>query len=639
MNDLIQNHFPIHINFNNTEVIIYISQINNHLFMNTNSILSDINRWKRIKSVSDLILDVNNKYYDFKSVLSIKNKGTWIIYDLFESFGNYYGSINNLTGFGTYLKNHIKQIIGNHDPNSDPCFTSFTYNNKRHILRANRHTDFINLTDILSIYDKDIRTWKKTKDYNEYVGAHPSHITSDNSSVDEFGMRTSYGHPNIARKLLEYLHKNNNDKVFYDNILEFINQDVAEEEIVEIQIEDEIIEEDEVVEEVMEEKYSVIPEKLEIIAHSTVYNNPVNKLNISNLKPEDFEGCRMTPDGKFSVYDVISKFKACSPAKATQTYVRLKSDEVTNCDFMDSYQFLRSDGKKGKPTPVCTFSELLTILSQLPGEQAKILRREQAEITTRAIAGDSNLREFVEERERTVPQETRDVLMTGLEKGQCTIKDVHEFYDKMRSDTKYRVSIDLSQYNNKDILYIGIFRPSEEYLRENIDVLKLEHCFFYKFGVSKEVISRSGVHVADKDFTDYTVIKVFEYHNSFGKSSAETRLKTILTNMNLRVKYCGKDEIFVSTLDDLDIIFEQMKIHNETMNGVFEAPFADKLELEKIKMGIQKEIDLAMIQKEIEIEKLNKEKEVEKEKILRFAELFEKGKLTFEQFGKMMQTV
>ena len=371
--------------------------------------------------------------------------------------------------------------------------------------------------------------------------------------------------------------------------------------------------------------------------------NPVDKLNIANLREEQFEeDCRITPDKKISVYDAIVKFKKlcgkkCEINTAIKIFERLENNRMTNCHSMDLYQFPKSNGRKGQSIPVCTFSELLPILSQLPGEEAKILIREQAEITTRAIAGDRYLKEFVEGREKTVSEEVKDVLMQGLERKPHTVEDVHKFYDNMRNNPKYRISIDLSKCNNKDILYIGIFRPIQEYLENNINNEILKDRFFCKFGVSGEVIERSGNHLSDDNFIDYTVIKNFTYHNSFGRSSAEGRIKTILKNMNLKINYCGKKEVFVCNEDELDEVYEHMESHNMEMNEYFEEPFTRKFELEKIKIQNQKEIEIQKIQsenrKEIETERILSENgnDLKMKKIQHFTDLFERGKITFEQ--------
>ena len=383
--------------------------------------------------------------------------------------------------------------------------------------------------------------------------------------------------------------------------------------------------------------------------------NPVDKLNIANLSEENFKiGCRITPDNKISIYDAIKKVKGCSDREARTAYDRLSKSNLVGDHFdpqlnlHNKYRFVRDNKALGPPIPVCTFSELMPILSQLPGEEAKILRKEQAEITTRAIAGDSDLKEFVERREKTVPEEVKDVLLAGLERRPHTIEDVHKFYDNMRNNPKYKVSIDLSRFGNKDILYIGIFRPIQEYLDKNISNEILRGRFFCKFGVSGEVIERSGSHLLDDNFIDYTVIKNFIYYNSFGRSSAESRIKTVLKNMRLKIDYCGKKEVFVCNEEELDEVSGYMESHNMEMNEQFEEPFKREFELEKIKLQNQKEIEIQKIQsenqKEIEIQKIQSEnqKEIETERILcekdlkmkkiqHFTDMFERGKITFEQ--------
>jgi hypothetical protein len=238
------------------------------------------------------------------------------------------------------------------------------------------------------------------------------------------------------------------------------------------------------------------------------------------------------------------------------------------------------------------------------------------------------LREFVEEREKTVPQETREILMTGLEQRPYTVEDVHKFYDDMRENPKYKISIDLSRSNNKDILYVALFRPSQEYLEENIDNEMLKDRFFCKFGVSGEVIERSEKHLNDDAFTDYTVLKNFTYHNSSGRSLAELRIKTILKNMNLRIDYYNKKEIFVCTEEELDTIYEHMEIHNNEMNKEFEEQFNNNFELEKIKLQNQKEIEINTIC-------MDKKIELKLKIIPHFIDLFERGKITFEQLKEI----
>jgi len=66
-----------------------------------------------------------------------------------------------------------------------------------------------------------------------------------------------------------------------------------------------------------------------------------------NLSPDDFKDIRITPDGMFSVYDAIAKFKECTAKKSLDIYSRF--DEVPKLRL---HQFLRTDGRKGRGTPV-----------------------------------------------------------------------------------------------------------------------------------------------------------------------------------------------------------------------------------------------------------------------------------------------
>jgi hypothetical protein len=120
-------------------------------------------------------------------------------------------------------------------------------------------------------------------------------------------------------------------------------------------------------------------------------HNPVKDLNIMNFKPADFledEDIRHE-DGLFCIYDVISKVKGCSKTSSNEYASRIMKSQI--CDFIKMVQFARRDGHMGRAVPCCTFKDLVQVLSQLPGQAGKILRREQAEIATRAIAGDEAL--------------------------------------------------------------------------------------------------------------------------------------------------------------------------------------------------------------------------------------------------------
>lgn len=144
-------------------LIIYTSMYNKQIYINLNSLTNkDITvcKWKRRKTISDFVEKPNSH----KHLVISKNQGSWISKVLIEDFGNYYGKmIKKTTGddsfldIGTYIHKNIKKLYEESNNQDDPFHIRVNNN----IIRANRTTNFINLTDITSIYKKDIRNWKK----------------------------------------------------------------------------------------------------------------------------------------------------------------------------------------------------------------------------------------------------------------------------------------------------------------------------------------------------------------------------------------------------------------------------------------------------------------------------------------------
>ena len=79
--------------------------------------------------------------------------------------------------------------------------------------------------------------------------------------------------------------------------------------------------------------------------------NPVQRLNLMNLSEKDFEECRMTEDGKFSVHDAITKFRGCSENITRRILYELSSENVTQ---LPTCAFRRANGAMGPPIPVAT---------------------------------------------------------------------------------------------------------------------------------------------------------------------------------------------------------------------------------------------------------------------------------------------
>ena len=119
-------------------------------------------------------------------------------------------------------------------------------------------------------------------------------------------------------------------------------------------------------------------------------DNPVRRLNLMNIKPEHFHGCNMK-DGVISIYDAIVAFKGCTKQRARDIFNSELKIKIESSISLEMVQFPRSNGRMGNKVPCCTFTNLLKILSQVPGEEARVLRAEQAELSVRSIVGDQDL--------------------------------------------------------------------------------------------------------------------------------------------------------------------------------------------------------------------------------------------------------
>jgi hypothetical protein len=262
-------------------------------------------------------------------------------------------------------------------------------------------------------------------------------------------------------------------------------------------------------------------------------SNPVQKLNLMNLAQDDFKDVRMTPDGLFSVYDAIAKFKKCSTKRAQASFNNIDvSQKLRNIGL---HKFT---GQGQRETPVCTFTELLQIFSQLPGQQAKVLRKEQAEISSRAIAGDEDLEEAVREQRNKISKNDRAVLMNGLESG------------------TNKLSIDSGPYDKKDLIYSLEFEPTTDIEKEG------RKC--YNFGVTSDIENRLKSHRSDKEFSKVRLDRCFVYKTRNDASTGERRIKDIICDLGLEMSYFKKRECFFATDEELDIVYKEMIKHTES---------------------------------------------------------------------------
>jgi hypothetical protein len=323
--------------------------------------------------------------------------------------------------------------------------------------------------------------------------------------------------------------------------------------------------------------------------------NPVKKLNLMNLTPEYFNDIRITPNGMFSVYDAIVKFKVgCNPRDVFNEVV----GKSNNLRDIIKYKF---NGRGQRETPVAPFNQLLQILSQLPGEQAKMLRKEQAEITTRVIAGDEDLEEAVRDQRVKVSKQDRDVLMSGLEHQERTF------------------GLDTLPYERKDVVYTLEFKPNKSINVdcENADS-KDEDRKYYKFGVASDISARLKQHESDKDFEKVRLDRCFTYNCGYDMSKGEKKIKRILDSMNIRIQYGKKKKCFVATPEELKSVYEEMDRYNKVS-------IYSTIENIKGKEGDDR----------IEIEKMH----INKEKHDKYLDMFERDKITFEQLEKLILTL
>ena len=216
INDLFANHIPLHINYCNNITTVYVSNLNNELYININSIALPnypIDKWKRGVEIKKQIekFDLEYNKLGLLSFYSFKNKGTYISVKKFsEHYFNWFGcnyekekNNNKYIGFGTYLSANLENIFNEYKEENDAYFIKFAKTNC--LIRSNRETNFINLTDMVNSFGRDIRSFKKNSTFVKYNSENPDHYVSGNSSTDEFGMKVTYGHPNLALILLDWL--------------------------------------------------------------------------------------------------------------------------------------------------------------------------------------------------------------------------------------------------------------------------------------------------------------------------------------------------------------------------------------------------------------------------------------------------
>ena len=210
---LYNSHKIINITYNDINLKIFVSFYNNTYYLNANSLAFKTHRldkWKRKKDVENEIKRLGDL-----SHISNKNKGTWICLDLVENFGEWLGVINNnYKGFGIFLKNNLVELYNNTKSDKN----TFYINNS--LIRKNS-SNFINVTDLFRIADKNIKSFNKTLSYKNYPKLE-EHYISGNNVMDEMGLKVTFCHSKLALMMANWIYKNDSD--MKKSIIKFIEE-------------------------------------------------------------------------------------------------------------------------------------------------------------------------------------------------------------------------------------------------------------------------------------------------------------------------------------------------------------------------------------------------------------------------------
>jgi hypothetical protein len=150
--------------------------------------------------------------------------------------------------------------------------------------------------------------------------------------------------------------------------------------------------------------------------------------------------CRVTPDGRFSIFDAIARRDGTSTHAAKDRYGRWNKDlglvsnpnPETACAEVTKYVF----PSEPKETPVAPFYVIIRLLAVIPGPGVASVRAQQAELTTRAMAGDIDLENAINERRSALPAAAQEVMMNGLESSNDAKRMREEQADLERPDSK-----------------------------------------------------------------------------------------------------------------------------------------------------------------------------------------------------------
>jgi hypothetical protein len=124
-------------------------------------------------------------------------------------------------------------------------------------------------------------------------------------------------------------------------------------------------------------------------------------------------------------------------------------------------------------------------------------------------------------------------------------KGSEELYDK-------QLSLDYTPYFGKDVLYIGVFEPVTDNLER--EILEGQKC--YKFGVTHNIKSRINDH--RRYLTKFRLVYLLDCGDGTGRSHAEKRVKELIEDRGVGLKYNGYKEMFRASQEQYEEIIERI---------------------------------------------------------------------------------
>lgn len=186
-----------------------------------------------------------------------------------------------------------------------------------------------------------------------------------------------------------------------------------------------------------------------------------------------------------------------------------------------------------------------------------------------------------------------------------------------------RIGIDMCTYREKSGLYFYGFEPKEEIECDWVNATE-EGRKYFGFGVTSHPENRPTVYHADKDFKLVRMLRFYAYDTRADASKAEKRVKTMLKNLDIQIRYGKKRECFVATRQELLEILDGIKKHQ---NELCER-YGDNTEDVGVNCSVVN----------IELEKYRienkKEKDIENNKMFRY--MLKNKEITFEQFKELV---